>query len=338
MTARRRVRRVRLVLAAAVGAAAVGWAVAVWGGLFLLVGAADSALGLTRATRQALGLVSVILGAAAAVTVLWRNRGVTSLEAVALWLEERAPSMRYALVTLIEGHHPTATPRLESAVAAVSWDRSFREHLLRPTAIPLVAAIVVITALALLPRGVFERITAPQPGDVLSQPATGADRADPLRPIVVTLVPPAYAGLGRETLEDPETIAGLAGTRATVAGRGGAAGVTATLGERAIRTGTSGDRWVVTFDLPDSAVVLRLAVGGSTRLVVVDARPDSLPVVRLAAPARDSRVADAPRRACPPRSRARRLRPGQRLVRIRRDDRFGREVHLPEWCRGSTDI
>ncbi|HMU62937.1 MAG TPA: hypothetical protein PKA66_14230, partial [Gemmatimonadales bacterium] len=160
------------------------------------------------------------------------------------------------------------------------------------------AAIVVIAALAVLPHGVLARITAPEPGDILRRPATGADRPDPLRPIVVTLAPPAYAGLANETLEDPETIAGLAGSRVTVAGRGRAAELTATLGARAIRPGTLGDQWVVTFAMPDTAAILQLAAGGSTRLLVVDARPDSLPVVRLSAPARDT-VWPAPRGELP---------------------------------------
>jgi hypothetical protein len=55
---------------------------------------------------------------------------------------------------------------------------------------------------------------------------------------------------------------------------------------------------VVAFTMPDSAAILELLAGRGTRLLVVDARPDSLPVVRLAAPARDT-VWPAPRGELP---------------------------------------
>ncbi len=288
MTAERRVRRARLALSAAVLLAAVGWAVTVAGGLILLVGVADLTVGLSRGLRQGLGVASLLLGAVVALAALWRNRDCTSLPAVALWLEERAPSMRYALVTLIEGRHPAEASKLEEIVAATGWERPFRQRLLRALAPPVLTGALILAALAALPRAVFERISAPAPGDVFRQPVPGPEADDLLRPIVVTLTPPTYSRLEPQTLEDPESIAGLAGTRITVTGRGQATSITATFGSRAIRPDGTGDRWEVGFGLPDSASVLRLAAGTHTRLLVVEGRPDSLPVVRLVAPARDT--------------------------------------------------
>ena len=294
MTAARRLRRTRAVLSIGVLLAAVGWAVAVAGGVLLLAGGADLVFGLTRMTRIVLALGSVILGTAAAAAVLWRNRESASLDGVALWLEERAPTLRYALVTLAEGHHPAVAPALEQMVAGVSWARPLRHSLLRSVAVPLVAGGLVMTALAALPPEVFERISSPEPGDILSQPVRRAGGEDALRPIVVTLVPPSYSRRPRQTLEDPEAIAGLAGTEVSILGRGDAADLSATLGGRPVHVGASGDRWVVAFALPDSAAALRLAVGSRERLLVIDARPDSVPGVDLSAPGRDT-ILSAPR-------------------------------------------
>jgi len=288
MTADLRLRRVRVLLAGVVVLTAVTWAVALGGGLLLVAGVADLGFGLARSVREATAVGSVALGAAVAAAILWRSRGVASLDAVALWLEARAPAMHFALITLVEGRHPSVSPRLEEAVAEVNWAAALRQSLLRAVAVPLLAALLVVAGLAALPRAILARAFAPEPGDVLSQPIARVETHDPLRPIVVTLTPPAYSGVQPQTLEDPETITGLAGTAVRVMGRGAPGGLTATLGGHPILVGASGDQWVVRFALPDSVRGLRLAAGGTDRVLVIDGTPDSMPVVRLAAPLRDT--------------------------------------------------
>ncbi|MEZ4413861.1 MAG: hypothetical protein R2910_12810 [Gemmatimonadales bacterium] len=288
MTVDRRLRHARLALAGGVLLAALGWGVAVAGGWLLLVALLDLAIGLSWPARQALAVGGVMLGVAAAIAILWRNRGAASLTAVALWLEGRAPSMRYALVTLVEGRHPAMAPRLEQAVANASWSAPLRQTVLRAAGVPLLAAAVVIVALAALPHGVVARMSAPAPGDILTAPARPEATSNPLRPVVVTLVPPAYSGLRKETVEDPETIVGLQGTSVRISGRGAPSSLTVQLGNRSVPVGTSETGWALGFIMPDSVVALRLEAGGITRLIVVSGTPDSLPVVQLTAPARDT--------------------------------------------------
>ena len=49
-----------------------------------------------------LPLATVLAALWAAALVLWRGRASRSVERVALWIEERAPELRYALVTAID--------------------------------------------------------------------------------------------------------------------------------------------------------------------------------------------------------------------------------------------
>lgn len=296
MTADRRLRRARALLAVGVVLTAVAWAAALAGGVLLVAGVADLAFGLARSVRQAAAVGGAVLGAGVAAAILWRSRGVTSLDSVALWLEARAPAMHFALVTLVEGRHPALSSRLEEVVAEVNWSASLRRSLLRAAGVPLLAALLVMVGLATLPRDILTRVTAPEAGDVLNLPIARVDALDPLRPIVVTLTPPAYSGMQPQTLEDPETVAGLAGTAVRVMGRGAPGALTAALGAHPIQVGASGERWVVAFALPDSVSGLRLAAGGADRVLVIDGRRDSMPVARLSTPLRDT-VWSAPRGA-----------------------------------------
>ena len=66
--------------------------------------------------RAILELVPATLVLVAA-ALLWRDRGVFSLERVALWIEERVPSLEYSLVTAVE----TGNPAFVSAVNAERW-------------------------------------------------------------------------------------------------------------------------------------------------------------------------------------------------------------------------
>ena len=94
-----RLRLVRSLLVAGVVLRAVGWgALAV---ASLLIGAAlvDVVNPLTVATRSAVLGVAIAGGLAITATLLWRDRRVSSLEHVALWVEERFPSLEFTLAT-----------------------------------------------------------------------------------------------------------------------------------------------------------------------------------------------------------------------------------------------
>ena len=150
MTARDRLASARAALAAAAVAAAVLWgvcaALAVYASLVGVALAGGTWIGGT-------GAVSISVAAAAAVgaAVAWRSRRVWSASHVALWIEERTPALRYALVTALElPRGGVATERIEARVAATEWQPAIRTATARAIGIPLAAALVAIVLLVAL--------------------------------------------------------------------------------------------------------------------------------------------------------------------------------------------
>ncbi len=80
----------------------------------------------------------------------------------------------------------------------------------------------------------------------------------------------------------------IAGSDVVVEGRGGASRIQAMLGDSALATQASGPKWQVRFRMPAGALALRLADGAAERLVTIEPYPDSVPVVALRIPARDT--------------------------------------------------
>jgi hypothetical protein len=287
MTGRERVRRTRLTLGASAIVASLLWGGAASAGILAALGLADWVVGVPRAVRE-LALVVAALAALAAVAVtLWRARRVRSLERVALWIEEREPRLRYALVTLVGGAVAEAAP-LEQAVSRTSWAAALARASLRALVPPLAILAVAVVALLALPHGVVARVTAPRAGDALDRltSAPGTPR-ELLRPLVVRVTPPVYAGLRGETLEDPTRIAALVGSAITVEGPAGG-DVGARVGEREVAVDARNERWHAAFAMPDRAVALRLRSPARERVLVLEPRADSAPSVTLAQPARDT--------------------------------------------------
>ena len=100
-----RVRRTRGALAALLGAGAV-----LWGASVLLVGVV---------LLPAPPWIPLIVAIATVGALLWRHRFAWSVDRVALWLEERAPELRYAMVTLVDARH-TESPSREPLEAVVA--------------------------------------------------------------------------------------------------------------------------------------------------------------------------------------------------------------------------
>src|SRR5262249_26152263 len=102
MNAMTQLRAVRVVLAIGALTRAIVWGV---GAAFtLLVGAAliDVATPLSLGTRDAVLFVAALGVVTVGASMCWRDRGVLSLERVAMWIEERVPSLEYTLVTAVE--------------------------------------------------------------------------------------------------------------------------------------------------------------------------------------------------------------------------------------------
>lgn len=289
MTARGRVDGARAALAAGAVSAALLWGAAIATLAIALAGVADWIVNLPRPVRERAVPVSAAAGAIVALAVLWRWRRTFSRQAVALWIEERLPTLRYALVTVLDPRWAGAVPELECIVAGARWGATVARAVARAAAPPLVLLVLAGAIGAVLPAGIVARINAPRPGDALARMPRGEVAAgNRLVPIVATVTPPAYSGLRAETHEEPVSVAGLAASSVRLEGRGGPDGIEAALGEAALAVTGGADRWRVIFAMPRRATAVRLRDGRAERIVVLEPRADSAPVVTLAAPARDT--------------------------------------------------
>ena len=292
MSARARLHRARWLLASGVVARAVLWGAAVCVLALSLVALGDLSVGLSMEVRRA-GRLTALAGAAlVAAALLWRDRRARSASAVALWLEERLPVLRYGLVTLLEPGHELAGARaadLEARVARVSWRRTLSAAIARAVAVPLATAIAAILLLLALPPGVLARVRHPRPGDLLDRAA--AARRGPvnhLDPLIAVVRPPAYSGERSLTIEQPASVPALVGSAIVLEGRGRDAPVLARIGEQTVPAAPAGERWRIALDMPSHPAAVILRDGPFERLVALEPRPDSAPLVTLTVPARDT--------------------------------------------------
>jgi hypothetical protein len=225
--------------------------------------------------------VAVLLGA--------RGWNARSLARVALWVEERHPALRYALVTAAEA---PSTAEVEAQALAVPWWSTERRTLARALAGPAASVLVAVVLLALSQR--IEQVRALVP-DVATAP--GAARpvrvADPLSSLRVTVRAPAYSGRGTVTLDDPTSVAALVGSSIVVSGAGSARLVRGTLDSTAIPALARDGGWSLLTRMPSTPVLLRLrstVEGGRERLVVLAPIADAPPAVTLLSPVRDTTV------------------------------------------------
>jgi hypothetical protein len=277
----RRTRR-RLVLLAI--ARALGWA-----GAVCFAGLAIAAM-----AGGVIARVAVFAAALAALAVLlWRERFVWTLGRVALWLEERFPELRYALVTAVDPRYAvTVGLAVEPLLTQVDLDAAVRRAAHRsglPASVALAAAAL---AFSLLPGGwAASRLGVGGVGKPAEH--AGPSRLAPLR---ATVRPPTYAleaGVKSQTLEEPTTIAGLAGSTVELIGPGAPDGIEVRLGDSALAPAAADGgrgRWRVRFTLPDTAAALRLADRDYRRLIVLAPERDQPPTGQLLRPAVDTTV------------------------------------------------
>ncbi len=280
VTARERLEGLRRALAAVVIARA-----AMVGASIVLVGAAMShAAGLPGIATA----LAAILAAGVALALAARARGARSLARVALWVEERHPELRYALVTAAETE--SVPPALESEALRTPWWEQERRRLLGTLVLPL-ALLAAAAALALW------RPALVRPGDAGRSRAStnGARRAgaavDPLAAIHVRVVPPPYARAAVTELDDPVSVDALVGSSIVLSGLGDAAAVRAILDSASRAVAPRGDRWTTSLAMPARPALLRLrSSAGRARLVVLAPVTDAPPAVTLQLPARDTVV------------------------------------------------
>ena len=234
---------------------------------------------------------AVIIAALAACYVLWRARFVLSRRRVALWIEERAPSLQYALVTASD---PLVTGNIQPLEAEI--DRANLDVLIGPAVLtPAVYAGVALSVMA----GAFAAALTFASGrpstnlrmqlhDALGTAGVDTPLPNRLAPITVRVTLPAYAG-GRVTeLDDPSAVTALVGSSIVIHGAGDTAGIGARFPTSAIAVRSNDGGWQATFAMPSAPTTVSLSDRRYERVLAIIPVIDALPVVTLMQPSRDT--------------------------------------------------
>jgi len=296
MTALQIVRRTRVTLALVVVTTAVLTGFAAGGGVIVLAGLLQLVVALPSLVPALLVPVATAAGLTGCAIVLWRNRTVVSVQHVALWLEERLPELRYALVTAIDPAIAPADryPALHARVRASDTSSAVRTAWRRPITRSLTAALTVAALLAVLQP---QELLGTGGTDLLRRVGNGENEvlANRLEGVIARVSPPAYARMDDSTVEDPVTVAALVGSRVTFQGRGPSSGVTAIVDSTSTEAGEAGRGWTIALQMDTAPAVVTLRDREYRRLVVLETVVDSVPAVRLRLPARDTTYQTVPR-------------------------------------------
>ena len=230
---------------------------------------------------------SVLGGTAAAFAGARTLRPVRSLSLVALWVEERTPTLRYALVTVAEG---VATPSLEEQALGTPWWTGAQERMLRSLVMPLVALVSVVALTFALPALRTRAATDARAGSS-SETAGAAKVVDVLAVVHAEVIPPRYAGKPAIALDDPTSIEALAGSAIVVSGKGDASRLTASADSAPRSVAQRGSGWSLSLIMPTRPAIVRLhSRAGRDRLIVLAPVADAPPAVTLLLPAHDTIV------------------------------------------------
>ncbi|HEX4355125.1 MAG TPA: hypothetical protein VHZ95_19470, partial [Polyangiales bacterium] len=132
-----RLRAVRVWLATGVVVRGLVWGMAAAASLVIGAALVDLAVALPLGVRHVLLGLAVVAGLCVAVTILWRDRTVLSLNRVALWVEERFPSLEYRLITAIE----TGDEKILNESPSDRWSAFARRRAVRVLGVPFAAAV-----------------------------------------------------------------------------------------------------------------------------------------------------------------------------------------------------
>lgn len=296
MTPRERVRRAQRHLAGTVGLTAVLWAATLGMGVVTVAALADHLVRLPALARAAVLPLAALAVLGGAGVVLWRGRTARSLERVALWIEEREPSLRYALVTAIDpAIAPAAAhPELHAAAGSADVEGIVRHAWRRALGRALVGTVVLAALLLLLHPGDLLRAASLE---LAHRAAAGppAPMANRLAALSARVVPPAYSRLPAQTLDEPSNVAALTGARITLDGKGPPDGVTATLESAQLAAGRGERGWAVGLTMPLNPTVVTLRDRTYRRLLALEPRADSAPDVRLRLPLHDTTYQTVPK-------------------------------------------
>lgn len=257
-------------------------------------------------SRAASWFAAVVIGLAIGVW-RWRRGAAANVQPLdaALWAEQQAPALRYALVTLAE-HVPAsdADPlqqRLAAFTANTSWEPAVQTalHHRRVRVASRLAAGVGVLALAAYPwhtRQIAARVpptlaaardtTSALPGRVAAE---------------LTLLAPVYSARAERPLQFGQTVSALVGSLIRIDGRGPRSNATLLVQEssdsgsgapRTVATAPRADGWRGDIRIGSAPLALRLRDAVGERWLLVTPVIDSSPVATLALPTADTLVFD----------------------------------------------
>ena len=231
--------------------------------------------------------LAVVSGLLVTTVLLSGLRVLRSLSRVALWVEERTPALRYALVTIADG---AQSPSLDAQALGEPWWTDAHRALWHSLVIPgLVLAAII--GLALWQPAGFAGLTRATDPSVNAGGAGGGRSIDVLATVHSVMTPPEYAGRPVVQSTDPTSIDALVGSGITLSGQGEARFLTATADSSAPSVAQRGDGWSLSLPMPARPAMVRLqSADGRSRLIVLAPITDAAPVVTLLLPAHDSIV------------------------------------------------
>lgn len=223
-----------------------------------LVGAGVLALAAYAMSPNYGEFVALAVGAAA----LWWCRGVFLRRRVVLWIEERVPSLRWALASIVDAPDTPFRATLESRVRESRFTRPVAVAALRLVGIPI---LVLLGAQFLVAPLLARRADDPSNTARATDPlAPSTDRSRDLR-YSVTVTPPAYARQRQRTVDNPVAISALVGSSIRVTGA-----------------------FTTQATMPAEPTILRLEGDAGTRMLTLEPQQDSTPRVVLEQPERDT--------------------------------------------------
>jgi hypothetical protein len=284
-------------MTATVAAVALLWGATAGMAIMILAGVVGAFVALPAGAARYVTPGAVVVGLAVALYILWYARAAWSLERVALWIEERAPELRYALVTAIDPRYSATVgaergPLLD-AISDVRFEPLVGHAVRRTFAWALGACALAVAVLGILRPELSGRVRGVIPGaHGAGAPAPIPNRLVPLRAV---LQPPAYTQLRSTTLEEPTNVEALIGSRITFRGNGTPDGVTGVHGKDTLAASADGKGWALSLTMPADPASLHFHDRSYSRIVVLAPVTDSAPKVRLILPANDTTYRHPPR-------------------------------------------
>jgi hypothetical protein len=297
VTVRERVERIQLRLEVVAASAAMLWGVAA---AVLVIIAAAVINALLKIPGDILWLfrpASFVIGVSIAVVLIWRGRFAWALDRVALWIEERAPDLRYSVVTAADERYASTAAGASALLEKIDTGAFVRRAAVRSIspAVIWLAALLVLSSLiparwkdSAASKGLF--------GNAASSGLLAGSR---LAPIEARIVPPQYSRLPTEKLSEPTTLSGIRGSRVILEGPGSSRGITAELSSAdgkhsPLSVGEGDGKWMVTMTMADTTpAMLDLSDRAFRRSIVINPRADTPPTVKIRLPARDTALRTA---------------------------------------------